>query len=55
MGKIPLSAMGITNVTTYNHPIDICSVVESRRKTLTLEKIKVGWLLLCIKVQICKQ
>ena len=26
-----------------------------RRKTLTLEKIKVGWVLWCIKVQICKQ
>ena len=26
IGKIPLSAKGITDVTTYNHPIDICSV-----------------------------
>ena len=26
MGKIPLSAKGITDVTTYNHPIDICIV-----------------------------
>ena len=25
IGKIPLSAKGITDVTTYNHPIDICS------------------------------
>ena len=26
IGKNPLSAKGITGVTTYNHPIDICSV-----------------------------
>ena len=26
IGKIPLSAKGITNEITYNHPIDICSV-----------------------------
>ena len=27
IGKIPLSAKGITDEITYNHPIDICSVV----------------------------
>ena len=26
IGKIPLSAKGITDEITYNHPIDICSV-----------------------------
>ena len=25
IGKIPLSAKGITDEITYNHPIDICS------------------------------
>ena len=33
----------------------VCSLSPSRWKTLTLEKIKVGWVLWCIKVQICKQ
>ena len=29
IGKIPLSAKGITNEITYNHPIDICSVPKA--------------------------
>ena len=28
IGKIPLSAKGITDEITYNHPIDICSVFK---------------------------
>ena len=33
----------------------VSSLSLSRRKTLTQEKIKIGWVLWCIKVQICKQ
>ena len=28
IGKIPLSAKGITDEITYNHPIDICSASD---------------------------
>ena len=31
IGKIPLTAKGITDEITYKHTIDICSAVQSRK------------------------
>ena len=40
IGKILLSAKGITDEITYNHPIDICSVSMSKFDNLVIRSAK---------------